>query len=153
SDEVEVISLGRAEPEPKGQVRLYVLAIGINAYPDRLKLRFAAADAQALAKTFQEKSRALFQKVEAKLLTDAQASRKGVLDGLGWLRKEMTQRDVAGVFFAGHGARDSEGSLYLLPADVDPDNLLATGIPGEQVKKALAALPGRVLFLLDACHA
>jgi WD40 repeat protein len=154
SEEVEVLYHGNAEPDrDRPAVKLYVLAVGINAYPEKLKLRCAAHDAQAITQAFQDKSRPLFRQVEARLLTDDKATRKGVLDGLGWLRKEMTQRDVAVVFFAGHGAKDSEGSLYLLPADVDPDNLLTTGIPGDQLKKALAGLPGRVLFLLDACHA
>ena len=99
------------------------------------------------------KSGPLFRQVEVKRLTDAGATRKDVLAGLTWLRKQMTQRDVGVVFFSGHGMRDAEGSLYLLPVDADPDDLLATAVADDQLKKALAGMPGRVLALLDACHA
>jgi uncharacterized caspase-like protein len=57
------------------------------------------------------------------------------------------------VFFSGHGQRDGDGRFYLLPVDVDADNLLATGLSDDDLKKVLADLPGRVLTLLDACHA
>ncbi len=35
---------------------------------------------------------------------------------------------------------------------MDPDDLLATGVPGDQVKKTLAGIPGKFLVMLDACH-
>ena len=38
-------------------------------------------------------------------------------------------------------------------ADVDPEDILATGVSGDQLKATLAAVPGRVIFFLDACHA
>jgi uncharacterized caspase-like protein len=76
-----------------------------------------------------------------------------MLGGLAWLRKQMTQRDVGIVSFSGHGARDADTSFYLAPADVDPENLLASGVSGEQFRKTLASTPGKLLVLLDACHA
>jgi uncharacterized caspase-like protein len=132
---------------------LYVLAIGISAYPGDLRLHYAAHDAEAIAEAFRTKSAALFRTVEARRLTDADATRQAILAGLTWLRKQMTQRDVAVVFYSGHGLRDSEGSLFLLPIDGDPEDLLASAVSDDQVKKALAGLPGRVIALLDACHA
>ena len=131
---------------------LYVLAIGISAYPGDLRLNYAAHDAEAIADAFRTKSSALFQKVEARRLTDAGATRQAILAGLTWLRKQMTQRDIAIMFYSGHGLRDTEGSLFLLPVDGDPDDLLASSVSDDQVKKALAGLPGRVIALLDACH-
>src|SRR5262249_3327072 len=118
-----------------------------------LKLDYAARDARDLASLWQAKSGTLFRKVEVKLLTDEKATRAEVLGGLLWLRKQMTQKDVGIVSFSGHGVRDTDGSLYLAPVDIDPDNVLASRVPGEQLKKPLAGLPGRLLLLLDACHA
>ena len=132
---------------------LYVLAIGVSDYPGKLKLNYAARDAQVLAKTLETSSNALYRKVEVKLLTDKQATRRDILKGLTWLRTQMTQNDVAIVMFAGHGAKDSDGTFYLLPVDVDTDDLLSTGVPGDQIKNTLAAVPGKVIVLLDACHA
>ncbi len=150
--EVEV----RTAAADSQQVRLpnlYVLAIGIQAYPGPLRLNYAANDARSIATTFQKVGEPLFQSIDVQLLTDQEATRRKILSGLSWLRREMTQRDVAIFFFSGHGARDETGAFHLVPVDGEPDDLLSTGIVASQFKDALAAIPGRVLVLLDACHA
>ena len=139
-------------PEPKNLPSLYVLAVGVSAYPGNLKLDYAHKDARVLTDTLQSVSKSLFEKVEVKLLTDKEATRRNILQGLTWLRKQATQRDIVIVMFAGHGDKDQDGKLYLLPFDVDPDDLLSTGVPGEQLKSVLQGLPCRVLVFLDACH-
>jgi len=71
--------------------------------------------------------------------------------GLAWLQKVMTPRDVAVISFSGHGARDDDGNFFLVPVDVqvnDPGTLFS----GDKFKEALANLPGKVVCLLDACH-
>jgi hypothetical protein len=135
------------------QASLYVLAIGISEYAKGLRLNYAAKDAKAIAKAYDEKSRPLFRNVEVKVVTDQQATRREIMQGLAWLRRQMTQNDVAVISFAGHGAKDTDGSLYLLPIDVDPDDLLTTGVPGDQIKRTLAGIPGKFILILDACHA
>ena len=47
-----------------------MLAVGVSTYPGDLKLQYAARDAEALAKVCQDKSGALYRKVEVKLLTN-----------------------------------------------------------------------------------
>jgi uncharacterized caspase-like protein len=86
-------------------------------------------------------------------LTNQQATRRSVLQGLTWLRREMTQADVSVLFYSGHGVKDDTSMFYLLPVDGDPQDLLSTAVSGNQFKDVLAAIPGRVLVLLDACHA
>ena len=161
SDPIEVtLSKARGavrEPDEKAKKlelpNLYVLAVGVSEYPqEAMKLKYAAKDATVLAKTFQATSHSLFRNIEVKVLTDKEATRRNILQGLTWLRKEMTQRDVAIVSFAGHGSQDADGKLYLLPVDVDKEDLLSTAVAGEQVKSVLAGIPGRVIVLLDACH-
>ena len=155
------VSQGLSDPievtyEPREEVQLpalYVLAVGITEYPGDLRLHYAAKDAEAIDRAFRQKSSPLYRTVEVKLLTDAKATRKEILAGLTWLRKEVTKNDVGVVFFSGHGQTDNEGSLYLLPVDGDPTDLLATALPNDQFKKAMAGISGRVLALLDACHA
>lgn len=141
---------------PKDEVvlpDLHVLAIGISDYPGELRLHYAAKDARVLAETLRQHSKELFRKVEVTSLTDQDASRTRILAAIDELSQRMTQRDIALVFFAGHGERDSRGALYLLPADVQKERLLATAVPASQIRDAFAALPGRILFLIDACHA
>ena len=133
---------------------LYVLAVGINAYPGSLKLNWAVDDANAVAKAFQAESAPKpFGKAEAKVLLDKDATKEGILAGLDWLKGKMTADDTAVVFYAGHGHRDRKsGQFYVLPVDVDPADLPGTGVTGTAIKDKLKAVPGRVLVLLDACH-
>ena len=131
---------------------LYMLAIGISAYPGDLKLQCAARDAQVLAKTIQARARDLYREVKVEVLTDKDATRLNILTKLSDLTRRMTQRDVAIVSFAGHGDRDAHGRFFLMPVDANPSNLLASCVDGEQVKSVLADMPGRVVMLLDACH-
>jgi len=157
--EVTVSKARGAEREPDEKEKklelpnLYVLAIGVSEYPqEAMKLKYAAKDAQVLAKTFQATSHSLYRNIEVKVLTDKDATRTNVLKGLTWLRKQMTQRDVAIVFFAGHGSQDVDGKLYLLPVDVDREDLLSSAVAGEQIKSVIGGIPGKVIMLLDACH-
>jgi WD40 repeat protein len=142
------------DPEAKTALlpNLYVLAVGVSEYPGNLKLKFAAKDATALAQTCQEKSKPLYRQIEARVITDEDATRRGILKGLTWLRQQMTQNDVALIFFAGHGAKDVDGTFHLMPVDVDAEDLLSTGVSGELITRTLAGIPGRFVMILDACH-
>ena len=133
---------------------LYVLAVGINAYPGSLKLTWAVDDATAIQKAFQDGGAPKpYGKVETNLLTDGKATKDGILAGLDWLKTKMTPDDTAVVFYAGHGHRDKKTSqFYMLPSDVDVADLPRTGVTGTQIKEKLKVVPGKVLVLLDACH-
>jgi WD40 repeat protein len=149
SDEIEVTYNEKRNGELPA---LYVLAIGISKYPGDLELKYAAKDALDLKTLWNSQKGKLYRTVEVKPLTDKDATREGILGGLDWLKKQMTQHDVAVISFSGHGARDNDGTFYLAPVDVKPSSLAATGVPGDQVKKTVASFPGRILLLLDACH-
>jgi uncharacterized caspase-like protein len=133
--------------------RLYVLSVGVAKYQDEnLALNYAARDAQAVADAFKTHSKPLFRDIQVKVLTDRDATRAGIIKGLGWLRQEVTQKDVGVIFFSGHGDRDTDGNLFFLPVDADSKDVASSSVPAEQVKKTLLAMPGRVVLILDACH-
>jgi WD40 repeat protein len=142
----------RVAGQTAGLPNLYVLAIGINAYPGDLKLNYAAGDADAIVESFQKQRGPVFGKVEAKIVKDRQATRQGIEQGLAWLAGKMTSRDVGLVSFSGHGDRDEQGNFYLIPVDVNARDLAGSCVSGEVLKKRLAAMPGRLVLLLDACH-
>jgi hypothetical protein len=130
---------------------LYVFAVGVSAYPGRLKLHWAATDAQNLTRTLRERTRGVFGTVEVNLLTDKQGSRTAILQGLDWLQSKMTWEDVGVFYFSGHGGLDDDDRFYLVPQDVGRD-LEATCVAGDVVRDRLAAMPGRLVAMLDACH-
>ena len=132
---------------------LYVLAVGVSKYRDpALQLDYAAKDADDFVKAFKEQENRLYRKVSVKLLRDDKAKRDDILDGLEWIRREMTARDVGVVFFGGHGVNDSDGVYYYLPQDADVDRLKRTGVIFTEIRNTLSALPGKALFFIDTCH-
>jgi len=153
SDPVEVVTAKNDNPAAASG-SLYVLAVGINDYPDkRLKLDCAAPDAQALRQAFLTNSSKLFRGVEVKLLLNGQATRANILEGLQWLSSSVKPGDMAVVFYAGHGDCKIEGQFYLVPVDANLRDLSHTAISGEALKKAIGELPCTTMLLLDACYA
>jgi WD40 repeat protein len=130
---------------------LNLLAVGISAYPGALALRYAHKDATVLEKTLRAGRHGVFRNVDTRLLTDEQATRKNILDGLDWLEKQSQPTDVAVVFLAGHGSRDAKGQFFFIPVDIGED-LEKSAVGGDLLKKKLANLSGRVVIILDACH-
>jgi WD40 repeat protein len=153
SDAVEVVTVDNANPAAPSS-SLYVLAVGINDYPDkRLKLDCAAPDAQSFRQAFVTNSSKLFRAIEVKLLLNGEATRANILDGLQWLGGKAKPGDVVVVFYAGHGDCKIEDQFYLVPVDANLRNLSGTGISGETLKRALADLPSTTMLVLDACYA
>jgi len=135
------------------QPRLYILAIGVSQYQNKdLTLGFPAKDAQDFAAVLHSQKGRLYRDVTAKVLTDGAATKDDILDGLDWLRKETTSKDVAMLFLAGHGVNDSNGLYYFLPANANPDKLLRTGVVFSDIKNTLASIAGKTLFFVDTCH-
>jgi hypothetical protein len=141
---------------------LYVLAIGINAYDDtKLALKFARPDAELVASAVekrQERSRE-YGIVSTVLLTDADASRSGILEALDGLKATVQPEDDVIVYFAGHGIKLGS-RFYFLPRDVDPDasgpaggRLAATSLSDQDIERTLGPVDAaRILVVLDACQ-
>jgi WD40 repeat protein len=135
------------------QPKLYVLAIGVSQYQNAsYSLKFAAKDAQDFAAAATIQKGLLYRDVVVKVLTDQHATKDEILDGLDWIRKETTSKDVAMVFFAGHGLNDQNGVYYFLPYNTDLEKLLRTGVPFTDIKSTVQSLAGKTLFFIDTCH-
>ncbi len=133
---------------------LYVVAIGIGAYPDRaMRLDLPAKDATDFVAVQQRQRGFLYREVEARVLRDSQATRSAIEDAMHWLEAQVGPGDLGMVFMAGHGFNDAAGRYYFVPYDYDPARPLATSVPGRSFSDALARLRGRPLLFLDACYA
>ncbi len=144
---------GKKQDEFTVQPKLYVLSVGVSAYKDTaLTLKYAAKDARDFASAVQKQKGGMYRDVVVKTLSDAQATKDDILDGLDWLKKEVTARDVGIIFIAGHGVNDSTGNYYYLPQNADPDKLMRTGVTFSDIKNTLASLAGKALLFVDTCH-
>jgi hypothetical protein len=141
------------EGTAKQQANMYVLAVGINEYPDaKNKLNFATKDATDLAEVFQTHAKGLYGTVDVNILTDHAATKNGIMKGLEWMHSKMKPQDVGIFFFGGHGTQDPWGGFHLVPVDFDGKLPRETGLSGETVKKSLANMQGKLVCIFDACH-
>ncbi|AEE48141.1 caspase family protein [Haliscomenobacter hydrossis] len=145
-----------ATPGPGFELRpkLYVLAIGVSKYShkDINKLDYAAKDANDFVACVRKQKGLLYHDVVVKTLTEAQASKDSILNGFDWLVSQTTSRDVAMLFFAGHGVDDNSGNFYYLPANANPEELRRSAVSQGDVQSTVRSVAGKILVFMDACH-
>ena len=133
--------------------KLYLLAVGIARYTkDEFNLRFADKDAREFAASWKGQEGKVYNKVETRVLTDEQATNRAILEGMEWLVRSATQRDVTVLFLSAHGFRDERQNYYLATHEVDPASLRSTGLRWSEVKNLIQDLPGKFLLFVDTCH-
>ena len=150
----ERLADGSAAASPQQRPRLYALVVGVAKYESARvpPLDFPAKDARDFAQALRTQSGQLYRTVDVRLLTDEKATRESIIDGLDWLRREVTANDIAVVFFAGHGVNDSISQYYFLPSNSDISRLRSTAISNVDIVETLQSLPSKVLAFLDTCH-
>ncbi len=134
--------------------RLILLAIGISSYarPD-YALDLPAKDANDFNALMRTQEGRFYREVVSRVLTDGQATRAQVLQGLAWLREVARSEDTVMLFMAGHGVNDARGRYFFLPHDADIERLGATGIGEAQLRESLSEIRGKVMMFVDTCHA
>jgi hypothetical protein len=140
-----------ARPKP----RLFVLAVGVSSYANRdYALQFAAKDARDLTAAFRPQEGRFYSSLALRVLVDGQATRGALLDGLHWLERDTGSDDVVLVFLAGHGLNDPKtGEYSFLPYDGDVDRKHTVVVSDHELRQRLASIKGRIVLLLDTCHA
>lgn len=133
--------------------KLYILAVGVSKYAKpEFNLGLPSKDANDFVNVMMKQKGLLYRDVEIKLLTDSEATKENILDGLEWITKQTTSRDVAMVFIAGHGINDTLNRYYFAPHNFDMDKILRTGLIFSDIKNAVEAIYGKALFFIDTCH-
>jgi uncharacterized caspase-like protein len=134
--------------------KLYGVIVGVSAYRDpSLRLRYAAKDARDFAAVLQAQKGGLYRDVELKVLTDKEATSAAIKDALEWLNRQVTGRDVAILFLAGHGLTDERNRYFYLAADSDRARLASTAVDALYLREETRALAGKALVFLDTCYA
>ena len=135
--------------------KLYILAIGVSDYVDEgLRLGYAAKDAKDFAAALQAQGGGLYaDRPVAKVLVDRDVTRDSVIDGLEWLEKQVTSRDVGVIYIAGHGVTDERQNYWFLPADATPERLRKSAVSQDDIRRSLQAIAGKAVLFLDTCHA
>jgi WD40 repeat protein len=146
--------------------RLYILAIGANSFPNlsqNSQLRFAASDAEEIARILELKSKKYYRKVVTEVVTDNMTIKptyESVKIALKFVQQAEPE-DTVIIFLASHGISDPAGNYFFVPSDVAREDIekVASGIePRALVSwfdffETLRVTPGRRLLIVDTCHA
>ena len=137
--------------------RSYALVVGIDDYESSSvpKLRYATNDARSISALLE--SDFGFNPQNVITLLDSSASRKGIMLAFDRLRRKAKSDDRVLVFFAGHGETiqmpDGRQKGYILPYDVDTQDLITTAISTDQLNEISQLMPAKHLFfIMDACY-
>ncbi len=149
-------AVSAAGPEFTIQPKLYVLAVGISQYDDAsLHLTYPGKDARDFVSAMQAQKGRLYRDVVVyrdKAMTDKDATREAIEDGLDWLKKQTTSNDVAMIFLSGHGNNDPDGNYFFLPVGFSRDHIGSTRLPWTELVSTVKAIPGKVILFNDSCH-
>lgn len=147
-----------AKPVPGA--KLYVLTVGINAYPGALHLSYARDDALAFADSLRTQAGRLFDSVLVFPLLDSAATKGAIDKQFGDLGDIVRPNDTFVFFYAGHGTIATVGAdtaFYLaLAAVTDLKNgkeLRPHGIQAGELQLWLRRIAASSkLLVLDACN-
>jgi WD40 repeat protein len=160
TDDIVVTHDGDGDLDKRGT--LYVLAIGVDKYPNLpgSDLRFSGADATAFAAAIEQYVGPQHEHVVSRVLVNGASAgdvptAANILNALGMLRQSR-ETDTVVVFVAGHGV--NEGPNYrFLPTDAAQQSaerfLSASVIPWYAFQEAIESAKGRRILFLDTCHA
>ena len=137
-----------------GLPKLYILAVGVSDYQDSaLRLTYPAKDAGDFTKAIAAQKGKLYKDVQLTVLTNDKATRDNIMDGLDWLQRQVTQADVAVLFFAGHGMNDpGTGQFYYLPYNANLNAIKRTMVANTDIMSTLDSLAGKRLLFIDSCN-
>lgn len=157
------VTIRRLAPKPKADC--LILAIGIDAYLNpAMALRWAAADAQALARRIERDASALYRSLDVRIVPPESTTRDGLRTAIVAAAAATRPEDTLIIIYAGHGTCTAgtaglPGQFLLVPSDMSnlagDDALLSRqGIASDEVRDLLIAAPARrKLLIMDACNA
>ena len=153
SDSVTVDAFKTSQKKNIFKPTLYMLSIGVSRYENpEYNLGVADKDALAMSKLFKAQKGKIYKDVVTKTLTNENATSDNVLDALDWIDREVTSKDVAMIFVAGHGVNDDKGNYYFLSHDANLDKLRRSAVKWLEIQDTIKSLPSKVILLADTCH-
>ena len=141
-----------------GEAKLWLLLVGVNDYQDTglPSLRYPALDCQGLEAAFVKATEG-FPNKEVVVLHDFASQTPKLSNIRKSLQKIVSQsqaNDSIMLYFSGHGMLEpNTQEAVLCFSDTNKNNLLATGLPMQELVQMLGTSPAnQQLLCLDTCH-
>ncbi|MBK9941552.1 MAG: caspase family protein [Kouleothrix sp.] len=132
-----------------------LIGIGSYAHAPQLNVPITAADARALAAVLRDPQYCGYASERVVQLSDAGATRQGVLDALDTIATQAQADDTVLIFYAGHGVYGDDG-YYLTTHDTRLAGrkvVPGTGLRDAALIAKLRAIKAkRLLLIVNACH-
>lgn len=135
--------------------KLYVLAVGINAYSRAIgPLNFAVPDAKSFADAVRQGAGGLFREVEVIELYDEDARAQTVQGAMDRIGASANPEDTVLIYLSGHGVVTDQRYYFVtqnvaepkaIPTDAFSEAMLVRGMAGIRAKNGMV--------FLDTCHA
>jgi len=150
-DEKSTISLNRDDIYDDS----WAVIIGIDKYQNLSNLDYAVEDAVAVKDMLINKFD--YPEENVKLLINEDANKSNIVKIISDVSLKAGENDRILVFYAGHGETmplpDGGEMGYLVPIDGNQNNLLASAIPMDDLKRfSNVSKAKHMLFLVDACY-
>jgi hypothetical protein len=136
----------------------HTLLIGVGSYvhAPQLNVPVTATDASAVATVLTDPQYCGYPLEHVTLLTDAGATRVGVLDALDALAVRVRADDTVLIFYGGHGAYGDDGyALTTYDTRLDTRKIVSgSGLrEAELIAKLHTVRARRLVLIVNACHA
>jgi uncharacterized caspase-like protein len=147
-----------ANPDVPG--RLFVLAIGINHYPEGGMISnqaYAEGDATAIAAVFAKQSQGAFTQVIAKLLRGSEATLAGIRNALHDIALHSGPNDTLVFYFAGsgfhpQGSAQNDYAFTLSNSKITSLSDLSGTLSSQELATLLYQIPTqKQIIILDSC--
>lgn len=133
---------------------LHGLLVGVDRYGDRqLTLMYAESDSKRLGAALKHSVGSYYSRGDISVLDGRKARKNAILSALQRLVENSTDADTLVFAFAGHGVQGDDGRYYLTPSDFDVEHVHETGLAWAEIAALLRRAKGRIVVILDACHA
>ncbi|SFL13206.1 WD40 repeat domain-containing protein [Falsiroseomonas stagni] len=157
----DIVEVQVTEIAPPSRPVLHVLAIGVDDYSATAaqgirSLANAVNDARTVAAEFRTRFASDYDRVQATVLSDREASRESIASAFERLRSEVREQDTLVVFLAGHGLNQADRYLFIphLPEGTSLDDARRFALDDQTLVALWSAVPARnSILLLDTCHA
>ncbi len=146
----------------------WALIVGIGRFEDPAvpSLNYTTADAKSFAAELADPGVGRFPAGNVHVLTDGQATTKGIKEELNWIARHAQPNDLVVIYVATHGSPremdSAAGANYIVTYDTeiksannpDQDALYATALPMVELANAVATRMKalRTAVILDTCY-
>jgi hypothetical protein len=133
-----------AEPFGGKKDNLHVLAIAFNQQGGDAHVNDYNCFPPEIEKVFREQGNAFYRKLNTRQILGKQGTYAGLMDGLGWLRKNAGKDDMVVLYLTCHGFNDADKGWGVETIDKKT-------FWGSTIKTELARLPCHALVLIETC--